>query len=389
MLVLNVGSSSLKFGVYRCELPLSVESQGSVVGIGTDARAEVEDASPGERQLFSLGAVASREAVEWVLTWYRERYPGRAPAAIGHRVVHGGNRFTGPTVVTSAVREAMMELSSWAPLHQPRCIEAMDLARQAWPQALQVASFDTAFHATQPRVARLFALPRKWVEQGLMRYGFHGLSFASVVRQLSHLAPELLERKWVVAHLGSGSSLCAIEGGRSVATSMGLTPLDGVPMTSRSGAVDPGVLLYLLRHGGLEVSQLERLLYAESGMKGLSQLTADFRVLEASSSEQAREAVAVFVYRVQREVASLVGALQGLDVLVFTGGIGEHSALVREQICQGLGWLGVQLDRESNRVGRGKISRADSRVATWVVASDENGEIAREVYTLMTASHAL
>lgn len=384
--VLNVGSSSLKFSVYQCTEQLSLEYAGTMAGIGAEVRAEIRRATSAEREVYELGRVDSRAAIEWALAWYDARYGSRAPAVVGHRIVHGGNVFHGPTVLTPSVCATLPELGCWAPLHQPRCLEGVELARQAWPSAMHVASFDTAFHATQPQVARLFALPRYLAEEGIVRYGFHGLSFQSVVRQLRAIAPELSERKWVIAHLGSGASLCAVAHGRSIATTMGLTPLDGVPMASRCGAVDPGVLIYLLKQRAFDVEQLEDALYNRSGLKGLSQLSGDVRLLERSSEPQAHEALEVFVYRVQREVASLAGALQGLDVLVFTGGIGEHSATLRSKICAGLEWLGVKLDAEKNQVTPGKISRSDSDVATWVIASDENGEIAREAYGQMIAS---
>ncbi|GIW56898.1 MAG: acetate kinase [Nitrospiraceae bacterium] len=380
ILVLNAGSSSLKFAVYNCEEELAAEWEGNVQGVGGQSRAQLVDRRRGEEVRYDLATLDHEQAVLWVLGWYEKEFAGEPPAAVGHRIVHGGSRFPGPVVITAEVRRALGELSCWAPLHQPRCLEGVDLAARAWPHALQVGSFDTAFHAHQPRVARLFAVPRAWVEAGVLRYGFHGLSFASVVRQFTALAPEQAAGKCIVAHLGSGSSLCAIAGGRSVATTMGLTPLDGVPMGSRPGSVDPGVLLYLLRHGGMDLDRLEHTLYHESGMKGLSGLSSDFRVLEASSLPAAREALEVFVYRVQREVASLAGALQGIDVLVFTGGVGEHSATMRERICRGLEWLGIELDPEANRAGAGRISHARSRIATWVIPSDENGQIAREVY---------
>ncbi|GIW45169.1 MAG: acetate kinase [Candidatus Binatia bacterium] len=380
ILVLNAGSSSLKFAVYNCEEELAAECEGNVQGVGGQSRARLVDRGRGQEVQYDLDTLDYEHALLWVLDWYEREFAGEPPAAVGHRIVHGGSRFSGPVVITAEVRRALGELSCWAPLHQPRCLEGVDLAARAWPHTLQVGSFDTAFHANQPRVARLFALPRAWVEAGVLRYGFHGLSFASVVRQLTALAPEQATGKCIVAHLGSGASLCAIAGGSSVATTMGLTPLDGVPMGSRPGSVDPGALLYLLRHGGMDLDELEHTLYHESGMKGLSGLTSDFRLLEASSLPAAREALELFVYRVQREVASLAGALRGLDVLVFTGGVGEHSATMRERICRGLEWLGVELDPEANRAGSGRISHARSSVATWVIPSDENGQIAREVY---------
>ncbi|MCX8071795.1 MAG: acetate/propionate family kinase [Candidatus Binatia bacterium] len=385
VLVFNTGSSSVKFGVYRCNDEVALEYTGAVSGLDGQTEVEIYAAAARSRHTVALGCLGSEAAIRWVANWYAEQYAGVAPVAVGHRVVHGGHRFFAAAVVTPAVRDVIAEFSCFAPLHQPRCVEALDLARELWPQAIQVACFDTAFHAAQPRVARLFALPRRWAEAGLIRYGFHGLSFASIVRQLAERQPELRERKWVVAHLGSGVSLCAIADGRSVATTMGLTPLDGVPMSTRCGSIDPGVLVYLLRHAELDLDEVEHMLYYESGLKGLSMLSGDMRELLASDAREAQEAVELFAYRVQREVASLAGALQGLDVLVFTGGIGEHSPVIRERIASGLEWLGVRLDAAANRTGKALISRADSGVAVWVIPSDENGEIARETYAQLRA----
>lgn len=389
LLVLNAGSSSLKFAVYRFEREPVLECRGVLAGIGGEVEASTENFARGQAKRVLLGPLTLNAAVHWVSDWYRHCYGNESPTFVVHRVVHGGAHFQEATFVTPEVRQALEALIVWAPLHQPLCLAVMDAAAELWPKAKAVACFDTAFHSVQPRRARLYALPRRWVEAGVMRYGFHGLSFASVFRQLCATAPELAHRKWVVAHLGSGSSLCAIEGGLSVATTMGLSPLEGVPMTTRCGSVDPGVLLYLLRQPGIDVESLEHLLYRESGLFGLSGISGDFRALASSELPEAREAIDLFVYRVQREVASLVGALRGLDVLVFTGGIGENASNIRKQICEGLNWLGVEIDPEANALGQGCISRPGSRVSVWVVRSDENGEMARQAWALVGDSRSV
>lgn len=383
ILVLNAGSSSLKFSVYKAASPPVTEFAGWVSPMGPRARVRIVDRTGAVVQDTPVAAANVREAVSWVGQWYRLEFHPSAPDAVAHRVVHGGRQFTEATIVTPEVRAQLAGLARWAPLHQPLSLDGIDVTRQLWPTSLQVAAFDTAFHATLPARARLFALPRRFAEEGLVRYGFHGLSFASVVRQLLAAAPELYERKWVVAHLGSGSSLCAIEKGHSVATTMGLTPLDGVPMASRCGSIDPGVLLDLLRHGGLSVDALEHLLYYESGLRGLSGISGDLRELEASSDPRAHEAIEIFADRVGQAIAALAAAVGGLDVLVFCGGIGENSASMRERICAKLHWLGLELDRNANRQPCGPISMSSSRVATWVIASDENGEIARQTCALL------
>jgi acetate kinase len=246
-----------------------------------------------------------------------------------------------------------------------------------------VACFDTAFHADQPAVARAFALPRELTNRGIRRYGFHGLSFEYIVSVLPHLAPECEQAKVVVAHLGSGASMCAIDGGRSIATTMGLTPLDGLPMGTRSGALDPGVILYLLQHGGMDAGTIEELLYRRSGLLGVSGLSSDMRTVMASGSPAAKEAVDLFVYRIGRELGSLAAALGGLDAVIFTGGIGENAPEIRARVCRDAGWLGVAVDEAANDAGRTRISRPDSAVSVWVIPTDENLAIARHTRRLL------
>jgi acetate kinase len=296
---------------------------------------------------------------------------------VGHRVVHGGTEFVAPVRIDARVLDALERLVPLAPLHQPKSLAAVRAIERMFPGIAQVACFDTAFHRTQPKLARALALPRRFTEQGVERYGFHGLSYEYVASALARLAPGLADARVIAAHLGNGASLCALRAGRSVATTMGFSTIDGLVMGTRPGALDPGVLLYLIDRYGMDARSLERLLYEESGLLGVSELSADMRVLLASAQPRARDAVDLFVYRLGRELGSLAAALGGLDAIVFTGGIGENSAAIRARVCRDAAWLGVALDEVANETGATRISADGAPVSAWIVPSDENLVIAR------------
>jgi acetate kinase len=298
--------------------------------------------------------------------------------AVGHRIVHGGLGFAAPVVVTPELLAGIEALEPLAPLHQPQGVAGIHAASERLPAAVQVACFDTAFHHTCPPEAMRFALPRPWHDRGVRRYGFHGLSYESIVGRLPLVAGELPERL-IVAHLGAGASLAAIHAGRSIATTMGFTPLDGLVMATRSGAIDPGAVLHLITAGGLSAAGVERLLTRESGLLGVSGISGDMRELLASADPQAAEAVGLFCYRAIREIGSLVAALGGLDAIVFTAGIGEHAAEIRRRIVAGLAWLGLDLDLAANAAHGPRITQPASRVAAWVIPTDEEAVIAAHV----------
>jgi len=363
VLVLNAGSSSLKFALFEEGRALL---RGQVGGIGGRAWARWGEAEREERPFADHG-----EALAWVLG--RLEAEGRRPWAAGHRVVHGGTRFATPVRVDPEVLEALEALVPLAPLHQPPALAAIRAVEAQRPGLPQVACFDTAFHRSQPEVAQRYALPRVWHERGVRAYGFHGLAYEAVVRALPRLAGSLPERL-VAAHLGAGCSLCAIRAGRSVATTMGFTPLDGVPMATRPGHLDPGVVPHLLRQG-LDLEAVEELLQRRSGWLGVSGLAADLRELLASPDPRAREAVELLAYRVVRAVGSLAAALGGVDALVFSGGVGEHAAEVRARILEGCAWLGFAVDPEANARHGPLITAPGSRPA-WVLAADEEAVIA-------------
>jgi acetate kinase len=306
-----------------------------------------------------------------------------APLAVGHRVVHGGVDFTGPVLIDDDTLVALRRLVPLAPLHQPHNIAGIVAARTAFPSALQVACFDTAFHRSQPFVNDTFALPRELYREGVRRYGFHGLSYEHVMRALERLAPHHAHGRLVVAHLGNGASMCAVSGGRSVASTMGFTALDGLPMGTRCGQLDPGVLLYLMGEKGLSASDIEDLLYRRSGLLGLSGISHDMRRLLASTEPAAREAIDYFVFRVRRELGAMIAVLSGLDAVVFCGGIGEHAVEIRERILRGFEWIGIELDESRNRAGETVISSERSRVRAMVVPTDEEATIARHAARLV------
>ena len=380
ILVLNAGSSSVKFSLHVAApdgtLPARIE--GQVEGLGASPRF-VARRGDGERVARDLdGDDCDHErAIACIRDWLDGERDATPLAAAGHRVVHGGTRFTRPLRVDDAALEALDALVPLAPLHQPHNLAGIRALRRALPELPQVACFDTAFHHTLPPLARRFAIPRELGDAGIRRYGFHGLSYEYVAAALPQVAPAVAHGRVVVAHLGNGASLCALQGGRSVATTMGFTALDGLVMGTRPGALDPGVLLYLMQEQGYDAERLTDLLYHRSGLLGVSELSSDMRALLASDDPRAREAVDLFVHRIGSELAAMAFALGGLDALVFTAGIGEHAAEIRARVCRDAAWLGVVLDPEANARGGPCLSAPGARASAWVVPTDENQQIAR------------
>jgi len=381
ILVLNAGSSSLKFSVFlECargapELTL----RGQIEGILTGPHFIAHDAQGVILAEANLGAAAQpghQGAANHLLDWLEQRLGGQRLVAAGHRVVHGGLDFSAPVRVSATVLDALERLIPLAPLHQPHNLAAIRAVAARAPGLAQVACFDTAFHAAQPPLAQAFALPRRLTETGLRRYGFHGLSYEYIARMLPAIDRGAAAGRTVVAHLGNGASMCALAAGKSVASTMGFTALDGLPMGTRCGAIDPGVLLHLLDHHGMDARGLERLLYHESGLLGVSGVSSDMRALLASSEAHAAEAVDLFIYRIVRELGSLAAALGGLDALVFTAGIGENTPSIRARVCAAAAWLGIELDEAANADGRTCISRRGSRASVWVLPTDEELMIA-------------
>ena len=382
VLVLNVGSSSVKFALY----PTGADDahpilRGKIAGIGTDpvftARDGADSPLPAD-VLFQPDPAAAPDALTAVLLDWLGRRPGDIRiAAAGHRVVHGGRDHDGPARVTAALMTELEAMVPLAPLHQPHNLAAIRAVAATSPELPQVACFDTSFHRTQDRLAQLFALPQALSEAGVIRYGFHGLSYDHIARILPSHLDERAEGRVIVAHLGNGASMCAMKARRSVATSMGFTALDGLMMGRRCGAIDPGVILHLIDGMGMNTSEVSHLLYNECGLLGVSGLSNDMRTLEASAAPQAREAIDLFCYRAACELSALATAIEGLDAIVFTAGIGENSAKVRSLICDRLAWLGVALDTEANDRNATCISAAASDVQVLVLPTDEESVIAR------------
>lgn len=390
ILVINAGSSSCKFSVFAtaADRSLSAGAHGQVEGIGEggDRAARIEVADGKGRKLIDSAITAKDHAgaMAAIHSWFGKHIGSEAGfSGVGHRVVHGGMAYAQPVLIDAGVLAALEELMPLAPLHQPHNIAAIRAVSAIAPELPQVACFDTAFHRAEPALAQEFALPRAFTAKGLRRYGFHGLSYEYIVSVLPRVAPECARGKVIVAHLGNGASMCAIEAGRSIATTMGLTALDGLPMGTRIGALDPGVILYLLQHEGMNAAQIEQLLYERSGLLGVSGLSSDMRTLLASKLPAAKEAVDLFVYRIGRELGSLAAALHGLDAVVFTGGIGENGAEIRARVCNDAQWLGIALDDGANASGGPRISVRDSRVSAWVIPTNENLMIAGHTRRLL------
>ena len=381
LLVINAGSSSIKFAIYQTAIlsPLRVDATGQIDSIGSHPHFIVKDAHGdilSDCRLSTEEAHSHAGAIIIIRAWLLEYLRGGTLLAVGHRVVHGGQQYFMPILIDEKVLIDLENLIPLAPLHQPHNLAAMRALQEIMPSLPQVACFDTAFHRTQPDVAQLFALARYITDVGVRRYGFHGLSYEYIVSVLPDLDASLVKARIIVAHLGNGASLCAIQNGRSVATTMGFSPLDGLVMGTRCGSLDPGVLLYLMKHYNMDAHALEQLLYYQSGLLGVSGISSDMHTLLDSDAPQAKEAVDLFVYRVGREIGSLAAALGGLDALIFTGGIGENSAEIRAKICQWTEWLGLELDVSANEAGAPCISIPNSKLSAWVVNTDENRMIA-------------
>ena len=386
-IVLNAGSSSLKFCIYgRPDVSWRLEARGQIEGIGTSPRFAAKDEAGNrlaDRELDKSVVTDSRTALDALADWLRSNYGGARVVAVGHRVVHGGPHFASPTIITPKVLEELRTLVPLAPLHQPHNLAAIEAVAARLPDVPQVACFDTSFHRGQPPVAEVVPLPRDICAGGVQRYGFHGLSYEYIAWVLPQVAPEIANGRVIVAHLGSGASLCAMKNRKSVDSTLGFTALDGLCMGTRPGSVDPGVILYLFQNLALTTKQVEAILYKKSGLLGISGISNDMRDLLRSEEPLARLAIDYFVYRAAKEIGALAAVLGGIDGLVFTAGIGENSPEIRSRIGEACRWLGVEIDAEANRAGKSRISVSGSRVSAWVIPTNEELIIARHTGALL------
>jgi acetate kinase len=385
ILALNAGSSSIKFGLFgMAGVEPTYLFAGEVADISDKPHLTIKDMDG--RSVLDRDWPEPRkqeDILDDILGWVDQNASGGL-AAIGHRIVHGGSHLAAPVRLDRQTIDELARLSPMAPLHQEACLAPARALLSLRPDVMQVGCFDTAFHAALQPPASRFALPRSYEESGIRRYGFHGLSYEFIAGRLREISPALAGKRTVVAHLGSGSSLCAMRDGRSVDTTMGFTPLDGVMMGTRCGTIDPGILLYLQRERGLSVQELEQILYHKSGLLGVSGISSDMRTLLSSSDPRSAEAIDLFTFEVAKAVCAMALTLQGLDSLVFTGGIGEHAAKVRALSCERLRWLGVELDASANGGDAGLISLDSSSVEIRVIPTSEETTIARHVFAMIT-----
>ncbi|WP_266181351.1 acetate/propionate family kinase [Dyella humicola] len=387
ILVLNAGSSSIKFSVFEAgDEAFPLVMRGQIEGLYTTPRSTVRDAHGGEIDSTSWGKgveFGHADAIAYLVDLLRDHRGNHKLVAVGHRVVHGGEKFTHAVLVTAEVIAALEMLVPLAPLHQSHNLKPVAIVAALRPDLPQVACFDTAFHRAQPEVAQAFALPPSITGLGVRRYGFHGLSYEYIASVLAQFDPKAAAGRTIVAHLGNGSSMCALLSGCSMASTMGFTAVDGLPMGTRCGSIDPGVILYLMDELCMDARAIEKLIYKDSGLLGVSGLSSDMRALLDSDDERARFAIALYTYRIGRELGSLAAAVGGVDALVFTAGIGEHAPTIREQVCHAAAWLGLELDSASNQSGGPCISTPASQVSAWVIPTNEELMIAR--HTLKTA----
>ena len=385
LLTFNAGSSTVKIGLFQREA-----DKARRIGKGMiDFRHKpltfqlVEGPQVFDVPLEAEGGDVLHEVLDETFGWLADHFDIDAVTAVGHRVVHGGDVFAGPVLVDDAARSQIAALTPLAPLHQPQNLRLIEAIRHLKPHLPQTASFDTAFHRTQSATVQRFAIPRQYFDQGIKRYGFHGLSYEYIAGALAKIDPELGKARTVVAHLGSGASLCAIKGGLSCDTSMGFSTIDGIPMATRSGALDPGVIFHFMARMGLSREEVEDIVYHKSGLIGLSGISADSRVLLESDAKEAQEAIDVFTFRIAGEIARLSATIGGLDALVFTAGIGENQPAIRSAVCERLAFLGVELDAVANAANAKTVSASRSRVAVMVIETDEEQVIADEALTVL------
>ncbi len=387
LLIINSGSSSIKFAVFSAP-QLDCLYRGQIQGIGATnhcfftTQNQIEEGQQQNHSKLKIIADNHQQALHIILQWLTEHLDGFHLQAVGHRIVHGGNQFTQPVVIDHTVYQQLEKLIPLAPLHQPHNLSAVNILQHSHPSLIQVACFDTAFHHTQPQTAQTFALPKQLFTDGVRSYGFHGLSYEYIASVLSGYSEKAATGRTIIAHLGQGASLCAMQNSKSMATTMTFTPLDGIPMGTRCGSIDPAIVLYLLREKQLSVEEISALLHFKSGLFGLSGISGDMRVLLNSQHPDAQYAIDVFVYRIICKIGAMTAAIQGLDSLIFTAGIGEHAYSIREKICQEIAWLGLEIDYEANRQNAKKISTQQSPVSVWVIPTNEEKIIATHTYSL-------
>lgn len=389
ILVINTGSSSIKFSIYACHQTLNLRYHGVIERISEFACLTITNARHQTILKQSISSKGTEAGLRFFFTWFEHLPDAMILNAVGHRVVHGGPYFPKPTLVTDDIVEKIASLIPLAPHHQPENLKAIEIIKKLYPAMPQVVCFDTTFHRTQEKLARLFAIPRQLSDEGLVRYGFHGISYEYIASVVNQHIGDVGNKRVIVAHLGSGSSMCAMFQHKSVATSMGLTALDGLMMGSRCGTIDPGVILYLLQEKKWSVEQVSSLLYKESGLLGVSGISSDMRELQSSPEANAIEAVDLFCYIAAKEVATLCGILQGCDAIIFTAGIGEKSVVVRKKICERLQWLGVILNEKANANHASIISEDTSTIVVGVIPTNEEYMIAQHTMDRMKGDRNL
>lgn len=384
ILVINSGSSSLKFALY----PIQDDANkpllsGSVSGIGVKPELKAKMAGEPLENQAPFEHIPDDATHGWLIKELLERlykkYTQFTPVAVGHRMVHGGSKFTEPMLVTSECLQQLKNLIPLAPLHQPHSIVAIEEIAKNAPDLVQFVCFDTSFHRTQSRIERMFAIPRALTEEGVIRYGFHGLSYEYIASVLPEFLGDKADGRVLVAHLGNGTSMCAMKERKSVSSTMGFSTLEGLVMGTRCGLLDAGVILHLIKQKGMSIEEVQHMLYYESGLLGVSGISSDMRDLEQSDHPNAKQAIALFCHRAKEEVGTLSSVMEGLDAIVFTAGIGEHSSLIREKICEPLAWLGVKIDQDANNKGETKISTKDSKVDVYIIPTNEEATIADSV----------